>query len=226
MMVPNSFSESSPPHLSEISEKKKCPKCLKDYSCDVNWVQSLQRHLARKNPCDRKPGTKYIKQVKVEENTWDYNALDSVTWTKKPRPRGIPLQEVAPWMFKDVFSNQENVCFVYPNKSKNEVIVKVSKDKPARMMSTDKFIKEFVNHVFLKLFNFEKEDRLETWLTENFIFPGSHWDGTFPDRMTYVNEEKKKIKSEPDFMIHMRRAIKDFSGMQTNKNTLKNILLK
>jgi hypothetical protein len=115
---------------------------------------------------------------------------------------------------------------VYPNKSKNQIVVKIHRDKPAVIVSTDKFIQEFVNHVFLKHFNFDREERLSDWLAENFIFVGTPWDGTFPDRMTYINETGKKIKSEPDFMIHMRRAVKDFAGVQTNKNKLKNMLLK
>lgn len=128
-------------------------------------------------------------------------------------------------MFKDVFSDKANVCFVCPNKSRNEVIVKVS-TAPAVMMSTDKFIKEFVNHVFLKHFDFQNEERLEEWLAENYIFSGSEWDGTFPDKITYFNERSQKIKSEPDFMIHMRRAIREFTETQTDRTSLKNMLLR
>ncbi len=44
----------------EIS--KRCPKCNKDYSRDQYWKSSLQKHLARKNPCDRRDG--YVREKK------------------------------------------------------------------------------------------------------------------------------------------------------------------
>ena len=45
----------------EISQT--CPKCNKDYSKDPHWKQSLKKHLARKNPCNRK-NEKYIREKK------------------------------------------------------------------------------------------------------------------------------------------------------------------
>ena len=202
-------------------EERRCPKCGRDYSHDVYWFTSLKKHLARKNPCDRTPGTKYIREPKTRT---EFNTLDSIVWEPKERPRYLGVQQVVPWIFKEVFSNPKNVCFVRPNVSKNEIIVRVSDDSK-RHVHTDEFIKLFVNHVFLKLYTFE-DSKLEDWLTENFIYRYSdEWDGIFPDRATYVNDEGKKVKSEPDFMIHMRKVVREFTGDQTNRIALKNILL-
>jgi phage FluMu protein Com len=49
----------------EIS--KKCPRCQRDYSRDPYWKSSLQKHLARKNPCDRK--NKYIREARRKQET-------------------------------------------------------------------------------------------------------------------------------------------------------------
>ena len=49
----------------EISQQ--CPRCQKDYSGNPYWKQSLKKHLARKNPCDRKD--KYIREVHKKQST-------------------------------------------------------------------------------------------------------------------------------------------------------------
>ena len=92
-------------------------------------------------------------------------------------------------------------------------------------MSIDNFIKAFVNNVFFKLVKIIPESRLDLWLTENFMFACmGEWDGTFPDRTTYINDKGQKVKSEPEFMIFMRKTIREFIGNQKDKVSLKNIL--
>jgi len=203
--------------------ERKCPKCHKDYSRTVNWVQSLEKHLARKNPCDSPPGTKYIRELKVPDI--HVPSLDSIVW-KKSKPSGLLHCDVGPWVLRDVFSKRENICFVQPNIAKNEIIVKVSKDRVITV-TIDGFIKEFVNHVFLKRFDFTHEEHLRAWLRDNCIDTDSEWDGTFPETSIYFDEQGYKIKIEPDFMIHMRRAIRAFSIMQTSidRYTIKRALI-
>ena len=53
----------------DCSHPKCCPKCNKDYTRDPYWKSSLRKHLARKNPCDRKPGEKYIRAVSKKTTT-------------------------------------------------------------------------------------------------------------------------------------------------------------
>jgi hypothetical protein len=151
---------------------------------------------------------------------YEINPLDSLAWRRRRRPLNVCYMQAATWMFKDIFSNPKNVCFVFPNKSRDNVIVRISRDKPAVAMTADQFIKEFVNHVFIKLFDFDNERNLISWLSSNFISFSDPWDGLYPDRMTSINMDGKKIKSEPDFMIHMRKAVRQFKIMQTDKKRL------
>ena len=206
-----------------------CPKCGRDYSKDPFWSSKLKRHLARKNPCDKAPGEPYIKEkTTVADATFpEYNALDSVEWKRVYRPARMQnLRDVGPWFFKQIFSNPKNVCFVYPNVKVNQIVVRVSKDIPAEMLTTDEFIKEFVNKVFFKLFNFENEKRFSEWLSENLIYTEHmEWDGIFPDRGFAINAIGEKRKMEPEFMIEMRKTVKNFGSMQTDRSKLKQMLL-
>ncbi len=201
-----------------------CPKCGRDYSGDPYWTSTLRRHLARKNPCDRTPETKFIRDPSVKV-TSDIRPLDSVVWDGV-----IPKKshrDTVPWLFKSVFSDATNVCFVRPNKSKNEILVKVSKGSPIRQVSLNEFIRLFVNHVFIKKMYdplCEKNFLFQNWLSQNFI-TCVPWNGVVPDGEWHVNRHGVRVRNKPEFMIHMRLAVKEFVDTQTNKTHLKNMLL-
>jgi hypothetical protein len=125
-----------------------CHKCGRDYSNDPFWTSKLRRHLERKNPCDRPVGSKYIREPKVLFPP--ITPLDSIIWEPKKPPKGTSNRDIVPWLFKDVFSNESNICFVQPNRSRNDIFVKVSNDSRIRMVNVDGFIQLFVNRVFLK----------------------------------------------------------------------------
>ncbi len=114
-----------------------------------------------------------------------------------------------------------------PNKSRNEVLVKLSKDTNAVLIPRDDFIKEFVNRVLFKHFDFDAETSFAyvKWLQENYIDLNNPWSGDFPDVTWYTNQEGKRCKSEPDFMIHMRKAVRVFSNNQGDKAKIKRKLL-
>jgi len=209
----------------EFNMEKICPNCGRNYEGDIYWVSSLRKHLARKNPCNRPKDVKYIREIS-QSKSMEFNTLDSVVWLPKPRPKYLFVHQITPWLFNEVFSNPLNVCFMQPNKNKNEILVKVSNNDKVIQVTIDKLIQLFVNHILIKLYTFE-DTKFQEWLEENYIYLCNDWDGTFPDRITYINEAGKKIKSEPDFMIHMRKAVRDFLGTQTrvDKINLKNILL-
>jgi len=109
-----------------------------------------------------------------------------------------------------------NVCFVKPNKSKNEIWVKIRKNEPVKVVKLDEFIQLFVNHVMMKYFpkNYEEFWKFDEWLyAENFInLESGVWNGEFPD-----------IK--PEFMIVMRRMINEFTETYPNKTQLKNLIV-
>lgn len=201
-----------------------CPKCGRDYSKDLFWTSTLKRHLARKNPCDRDPGTKFIRDPSVKVSC-DIRPLDSVVWTP-----GVPKKsnkEMVPWLFREVFSDVSNVCFVRPNKSKNEILVKVSKGSPIRQVTIEEFIKLFVNHVFIKKMHpvvCEKNISFENWLSRNFI-TAMPWNGIVPDGSWYMNGHGVRVRNKPEFMTHMKLAVREFVDTQTNKTHLKNMLL-
>ena len=204
-----------------------CPKCGKDYSSDPFWSTSLSRHLARKNPCDRSSDTKYIREF---EPTFvkPLNTFETITLPKEFSKLPKKYENIAPQYFRDIFSISENVCFVKPNSSKNEIFVKVSPDVPVKVVKLDEFIKLFVNHIFLKHFsNFTcYYGQYDIWLCNNFIYTDNGiWNGDIPDGSTYTLDNGKKGKNAPDFMISMRRCVKEFLDTQQSKTQLKNILL-
>ena len=203
-----------------------CPRCGRDYSDDPYWTSKLRRHLERKNPCDRPSDSKYIRESKVVHHS--ITVLDSIIWEPKKPPKGTSNRDIVPWLFNDIFSNETNICFVQPNRSRNEIFVKVSNDSRVTIVNVDGFIQLFINHVFLKkMHTFICDDNFmfERWLTQNMIVGGISWNGAYPDRSTYVNTFGNHVKNNPDFMIHMRSAVKSFLGTQNNKLHLKNILL-
>ena len=204
-----------------------CPKCGRDFSGDVYWTSTLRRHLARKNPCDRDPSVKFIRNpsAKVSHEAHAITPLDSIVWDGV-----IPKKshrDMVPWLFKSLFSVQSNVCFVQPNKSKNQVLVKVSKGSPIRQVTVKEFIRLFVNHVFIKQMYFplcEKNFLFQNWLALNMIneLP---WTGACPDGSWYTNKYDVRVKNRPEFMISMKQTVREFLETQMNKTHLKNMLL-
>jgi hypothetical protein len=206
-----------------MTSTRTCPKCGRDFSKDPCWSANLPRHLARKNPCDRDPSVAYVRKKGPPEKEVfpEFNALKDVEWVRVPRPRGIPMHDITPWFFKQIFDNPKNECFVIPNISRNMVLVKLTKDKDAEVLTLDELIKEFVNRVLQKHFNFDNEPTFVEWLSENYISTVKPWNGVYPDVMYYKNSQGKNCKSTPEFMIHMRRTIRVFASNQEDKGKIK-----
>jgi hypothetical protein len=205
-------------------EYRVCPRCGRDYTSDPYWTSKLRRHLARKNPCDRPPDVKYIREPKVIH---EIATLDSLEWDLKKPPKGTSNRDIVPWLFRDIFSKKSNICFVKPNKSKNEIVVRVSKNS-VQMVTIDGFIKLFVNHVFLKkMVNSicENNCMFERWLNQNLIAVGTSWNGIYPDRSSYINSFGNRVTNKPEFIMYMRTAVKHFCNLQEDRMHLKNILL-
>jgi hypothetical protein len=197
-----------------------CPKCGKDFTTNPYWTTDLRKHLARKNPCDRPADWKFVRSTpgSVQETPRaSLRCLDSVEWAKPsvPSPE-TPKRLVAPWFFKQIFKDPANVCFVRPNRSKNEIWVKETKDQPVRIVRIDEFIKLFVNHVMIKHFprDYEGFGEYDTWLyCEQFVnLNESEWDGQIPD-------------DGPEFMFGMRDVVKEFVDTWPGKTQLKNMLV-
>lgn len=115
-----------------------------------------------------------------------------------------------------MFKDPANVCFVRPNRSKNEIWVKETKEEPVRIVKIDEFIKLFVNHVMIKHFprDYEGFGEYDTWLyCEQFVnLNEDSWDGQVPD-------------DGPEFMFGMRDVVKEFVDTWPGKTQLKNMLV-
>ena len=203
-----------------------CHLCGRDYGGDIFWTSSLRRHLARKNACNRVVGSVFVRDRGVVVADHCTNALSDVVCGVFEFPKGLVYYDVVPWLFRRVFSDELNVCFMRPNKSKNEILVKVSSQGLVRQVTVDAFIKLFVNHVFLKkMFPLIENNVLfVNWLASNMI-TGCYWNGIFPDGGIHTNGFGARVKNRPDFMIHMRLAVKEFINTHANKKRVQNILL-
>jgi hypothetical protein len=153
-------------------------------------------------------------------------SLDDVTFVLKKAPPGTNHDDIVPWLFRDIFSDEKNICFVKPNRSKNEILVKTLGG--VRAVNTDEFIKLFVNTIFLKkiyYFIIHDDFEFEKYLSRNFIVGGVNWGGKYPDGNTYTNLFGKKVILSPTFILSMRAVVRDFLATQNDRMQIKNTLL-
>ena len=207
--------------------ERKCPKCDRDFSHDKFWTTNLRHHLARKNPCDRAPGTKYIKGSPVSQRT--VNPLDSCEMKDIIVP-DISMKKIGPWFFKQFVSHEPNVCFVKPNVSKNEIWVRVSSDE-LRIVTIEEFVQLFVNFVMLKWFP-EHAD-FESWLFDDMnyeLYARKPWNGQYKILFTQVKDYKYKNSVREEYMEvstfykEMKSEILSFMHTYKDRTTLKNLL--
>jgi len=170
-----------------------CPKCGRDYSEDPFWTTSLKRHLERKKPC--------VNVTIPDMNTFDSLELPSVTL-------GERHQNVGPRFFIETFAHQPNVCFVRQNKSKNEILVKVSRDD-IRVVTMDEFIKLFVVHVLMKVGL--KYSGFDCWL--------------FSDNGIDLDTGEYDPHPKNEFFKHLKPVITSFLDTFPSKTLLKNKLV-
>jgi hypothetical protein len=192
-----------------------CPKCGKDFSTNPYWTTDLKRHLARKNPCDRPADWKFVRAGANDPPPTRpaLRCLDSVEWAEPiSPPPGISNKLLAPWLFREVFRDPANVCFVKPNSSKNEVWVKVTKDDPVRIVRVDDFIGLFVKHVLRRLLPRDFPDFMEydNWL--------------YGDQFIDLNSDEWRGDC-PEFIAPMRLVLNEFLRTWPGKTQLKNMLV-
>ncbi len=70
-----------------MEPSKTCPRCQRDFSGSRYWKSSLEKHLARKNPCDRDPTKVAYNREKPNRSalkfTKDvYNYIHWLNWVK------------------------------------------------------------------------------------------------------------------------------------------------
>jgi hypothetical protein len=202
-----------------VKMSRVCPKCGKDFSNNPYWSTDLPRHIERKNPCNRPADWKFVRATPgaaAPPPRSPLRCLDSVEWAEPVAPKpDLPMRLVAPWFFKQIVKDPANVCFVRPNRSKNEVWVKETKDAPVRIVRLDEFIRLFVNLVMHKHFprDYEEYWKYDEWLFgENFINLDAEWDGSFPS-------------DKHEFMNGMRDVLNEVLSTWPGKTPLKNMLL-
>lgn len=203
--------------------ERRCEKCGRDYTGDPSWSSKLNRHLKRKNPCTRTVGQPYVREAKVLPTMI---SLEEIQWTQQKCLSNVEHSEVLPWFFREIFSDPENACFVKPNKSKNEILVKVL--GAVQVVKLEKFIKLFVNHIFLKqMYDYLCEDdfEFEKYLNRNLVVGGARWNAVYPDGCVYTNRFSVPSKLSPTFIVKMRAEVKDFLVTQENRVHIKNTML-
>ena len=180
-----------------MSQPRACPKCGKDYTGDGHWVQSLRRHLARKNPCDRPKDAGYLKDRPgpPEPPQNPLRSLDTIEWAGDA-PSGKPMRFVAAWFFRQITKDPANVCFVRPNVNKNEYWVRVSPGD-VQIVKQWEFIQLWVNHVLVRLFPKGTEFDWQIQADAGIEMGQNDWDGLTDPQSEFIFEMKSAIK---DFM--------------------------
>ena len=199
-----------------MSMERKCPKCGKDYSNDPYWTTGLRKHMSRKNPCNSAPGTKYIRGIDVPQR--EIFSLDSSVMDVA---KEVPARDVWAWFFGEFVKNEKNVCFVKPNKSKNEILVKVH--NTLKIVTFDEFIKLFFNLVIIKWFP-ENPD-IESSLISDLNYDldaRKPWNGVYLLQDMRNDGTMKTVIS--DFYTEIKRVILNYMHMYPDKTGLKNLL--
>lgn len=197
--------------------ERKCPKCGRDYSSDPYWTTNMRHHLLRKNPCDRVPGTKYIKGTQVP-----LREILSLETSVMNVPEELPdRDDIWSWFFGEFVKNERNVCFVKPNKSKNEIIVKVH--NTLRIVTFDEFIKLFFNLVIIKWFpaNSDVESSLISDLNYD-LESREPWDGIYVFQDMRNDGTMKNVVA--DFYTEIKRVTLNYMHMYQDKTGLKKLL--
>jgi hypothetical protein len=196
--------------------ERKCPKCGKDYSRDPYWTTGLRKHMSRKNACDRASGTKYIRGTEVPQR--EILSLESSVMDVS---KEVPDRDVWAWFFGEFVKNEKNVCFVKPNKSKNEIIVKVY--NTLRIVTFDEFIKLFFNLVIIKWFpaNSDVESMLISDLNYD-LGARKPWNGVYLLQEMRNDGTMKNVVA--DFYTEMKRVTLNYMHMYPDKTGLKKLL--
>jgi hypothetical protein len=198
--------------------ERKCPKCNRDYSSDPYWTTNLRHHLLRKNPCDRALGTKYIKGTSVPQRE-----IRSLETSVMNVPKELPdRDDIWTWFFGEFVKDEKNVCFVKPNKSKNEIMVKVN-NTTLRIVTFDEFIKLFFNLVIIKWFP-ENPD-IESSLISDLNYDleaRKPWNGIYMLQDMRNDGTMKTVTS--DFYTEIKRATLNYMHTYPDKTGLKKLL--
>jgi hypothetical protein len=196
--------------------ERSCPKCGRDYSNNPYWTTDLRKHLLRKNQCDRTPDTKYIRGTIVPLR--EIFSLDSSIMNITEVPYRDDMLE---WFFGEFTKNQKNVCFVKPNKSKNEILVKVN--GCLKIVTISEFIKLFFNLVIIKWFpeNPDFETKLICDLQYD-LDTREPWNGVYTFEEPKKDGTMKIVISE--FYTEIKRIILNYMHMYPDKTGLKNLL--
>lgn len=193
-----------------------CPKCGRDYSKDPYWTTGLRKHMSRKNPCDRALGTKYIRGESVP-----HREILSLESSVMNIPKELPERDVWSWFFNEFVKNEKNICFVKPNKSKNEILVKVN--GYLKIVTISEFIKLFFNLVIIKWFpeNPDFESELMSDLQYD-LGTREPWNGVYKFEETKKDGTMKFVTA--DFYTEIKRIILNYMHMYPDKTGLKNLL--
>jgi len=200
-----------------ISMERKCPKCDRDYSSDPYWTTNLRHHLLRKNPCDRAQNTKYIKGTHVPQRE-----ILSLETSVMDVPKELPdRDDIWSWFFDEFVNIEKNVCFVKPNKSKNEILVKVH--NTLKIVTFDQFIKLFFNLVIIKWFpaNSDVESSLISDLNYD-LEARKPWNGVYMLQEMKNDGTMKTVVA--DFYTEIKRVILNYMHMYPDKTGLKKLL--
>jgi hypothetical protein len=199
-----------------ISMERKCPKCGRDYSHDPYWTTALRKHLLRKNPCDRSPDVKYIRGLNTPCR--EVFSLESSIMNVSELP---VRYDTWTWFFHEFVKDERNICFVKPNKSKNEIIVKVN--NRINIVTFDEFIKLFFNLVIIKWF--PNNPDVETSLISDLNYDlesRKPWDGVYTLQEMRKDGTMKQVVA--DFYIEMKRVMLNYMHVYPDKTGLKNLL--
>lgn len=115
-----------------------CPKCGKLFVKNSHTKQTLDRHLARKFPCDvqRRPPPPVLR------------SLETIVVPANLKDGEVGFVTIN--FFEEVVRDERNVCFVKPNMDENKYYVQVT-DGEVKIVNENEFIRLWVNYVLHRI---------------------------------------------------------------------------
>ena len=181
-----------------------------------SWRIAQTRHDARKNPCTRPAGLKYVREAQPVPEVFKHR-LGEMDVTGHVGPRAGFMRQAAPEILRQVFSRGPNVCIVWPNLHKEELIVWTNQEdaKGMKRVGLDELtvlVTIVIHHQILPtLTNWARYDEFKDWLWRTTLvdLDNSTWTGDMSKKCEYFQGVRTFLKEYFGRYPGKRKACRD-----------------
>lgn len=204
----------------------RCEKCGVLFK-GSSWRIAQSRHMARKNPCDRPNETKYIRETKPIHQVVVRNTLGCMDIPCIVPPSNGFMCQVVPHILKEVFSLEQNMCIVWPNLHKEELVIFINEGlKHVSLNELTVLITIMVhNQIFPLIKKWSRYEEFKDWIWRTTLvdLDNDRWTGDMSMKCEYFQCIRKFIKEYFGRYTSKRKALRNLylaSGFMKHTDTL------